>query len=137
MSFHAATMASNRMQKLYSFLLAVKGKGATTMEINEACMSTRASSDISELNRNGHETVCRLDHVSENGRRVHRFWLKEYAPGDESSSSSVSSSKSEDQEQPSTTTTTRTRTMAEQPDLLTVDAATRLPDGLPSGAGVP
>lgn len=79
MSFHAATMESNRMQKLYSFLLAVKHKGATTMEINDACASTRASSDISELNRNGHETVCRLDHTTETGRRVHRFWLKEFA----------------------------------------------------------
>lgn len=91
MSFHAATLESNRVQKLLSLLRAVREKGATTLQINEACGSTRASSDVSELRANGVAVVCRHDHTTDSGRRVHRFWLEEFAPSDSSSSSSSSS----------------------------------------------
>jgi hypothetical protein len=47
----------------------------TTMEINEYAGSTRASSDVSELRRQGFDSVCVSCGRTENGLKVSRFEL--------------------------------------------------------------
>ena len=77
MSFHASPLQSSRMQRLLTFLRARGSQGATTLEINERCDSTRASSDVSELRANGLRVVASYEGKTESGRRVHRYALRE------------------------------------------------------------
>ena len=63
------------MIKLIAALKSAGGKGLTTIEINERCQTTRASSDISELRQNGVEVQVDFNGTSQNGRKVYRYSL--------------------------------------------------------------
>ena len=78
--FHAASLArSKKLQRVLAFLRERGASGATTWEINQACQSTRSSSDISELRFNGIQIDCIPEGVNENGAQVNRFVLMESA----------------------------------------------------------
>ena len=77
-TFQAASLAtSKKLQRVLAFLQLCASRGATTWEINQACNSTRASSDISELRYNGIQIDCIPEGVNENGAQVNRFILRE------------------------------------------------------------
>ena len=75
-TFHHSSLESGRMQKLLRYLESVGDIGATTMQICQACQTTRASSDISELRANGVEIEDQFDGTNENGRKIYRYRLK-------------------------------------------------------------
>ena len=80
-TFHHSTLESPRIAKLLAHLEAKGEQGATTLELCEQCISTRASSDVSELRAclvdspRWIETV--FEGTNENGRRVHRYILRQ------------------------------------------------------------
>ena len=80
MSFHHATTDSDRIRRIWAALRHSKEAGMTTAELNLACGSTRASSDVSEARANGIDIVCRYIGLTKSGRRLHKYWLKEFAP---------------------------------------------------------
>jgi hypothetical protein len=77
MSFHKSPLSAERMQKLLFFLRGRGATGATTLDINEHCASTRASSDVSELRANGQRVVMAYEGKTANGRKLHRYFLIE------------------------------------------------------------
>lgn len=64
------------------YLAACGRAGATTLDITHNAVTTRASSDLSELAANGINHVCRHEFTTQFGARVHRFWLAQFAPND-------------------------------------------------------
>ena len=79
-TFHHSTLESPRLAKLLAFLRARCASGATTLEITQSCVTTRASSDVSELVANGVRILTRFDGTTESGRRVFRYVLAECLP---------------------------------------------------------
>jgi hypothetical protein len=79
-TFHHSPLTSPRMVKLIAFLHERGASGATTLEICQACCSTRASSDVSEARANGVRFVEKFEGTNENGRRVTRYFLAECLP---------------------------------------------------------
>ena len=79
-TFHHSTLDSPRIKKLLAFLESRGDQGATTIEITSACQTTRASSDVSELNACLRGTVryvaVEYEGENENKRRVHRYFLR-------------------------------------------------------------
>lgn len=75
MSFHAASLDSPRLKKLLALLQERGESGATTMEICDQCASTRASSDISELRKNGVQVAMEYRGLNGNNRKVYRYKL--------------------------------------------------------------
>ena len=78
MKHHGGQLSkSERLQRVYSLLKRRGRVGATTRQINIACESTRASSDVSDLRRNltDKAIACRLERVTRAGRKIHRFTL--------------------------------------------------------------
>ena len=82
MSFHKSPLHAERMQKLLTFLRERGQHGATTLEINEHCSSTRASSDVSELRANGVRVVMSYEGKTESGRKIHRYAIVEERSAD-------------------------------------------------------
>jgi hypothetical protein len=74
-SFHAASLDSPRLQKLLNFLRDRKSVGATTFEITVNCQTTRASSDVSELGKNGVDIETIYEGKNESGRKIYRYIL--------------------------------------------------------------
>lgn len=78
MSHHAGKLdKSQRLWKVYNFLKRRGTRGASTIEVNEYCDSTRASSDISDLRRSLTNSLveCKFEGISREGRKIHRFTL--------------------------------------------------------------
>lgn len=80
-SFHAASLSSPRLRKMLDALEANPVTGCTTMTLCQWCDSTRASSDISELRRNGVPIEVTYEGKNQNGRRVYRYKLGEWTKG--------------------------------------------------------
>lgn len=82
-TFHHGDMNSPRIKKLLDHLKTKGDAGATTLELCDECVSTRASSDVSELRAclrlegRGRWVETRFEGVNQNGRRVHRYVLHE------------------------------------------------------------
>ena len=74
MSFHFSPISSDRCQRLLAALRDAP-LGMTTMQINNATQSTRASSDVSELRANGYGVEAEYVGTNTNGRRVYRYRL--------------------------------------------------------------
>ena len=74
-TFHHSTLASPRLQKLLAFLTERGAAGATTLEITQHCLTTRASSDVSELVANGLTVTTGYEGKTEDGRKIHRYTL--------------------------------------------------------------
>lgn len=75
MQNHAGQLSkSERLQRVYKLL---KRSRPTTIQINAACNSTRASSDVSDLRRSlkGEVIICEYIGRSDAGRKVHRFTM--------------------------------------------------------------
>jgi hypothetical protein len=79
-SFHHSSLDSPRLAKLLAFLRAQGASGATTLEITQACTTTRASSDVSELRACGVAVVDRFEGTNAQGRKVFRYFLAEFLP---------------------------------------------------------
>ena len=79
-TFHHSTLDSPRIKKLLAFLEARGEQGATTIEITTACTTTRASSDVSELNACLRGTVryveAKYEGENDNKKRIHRYFLR-------------------------------------------------------------
>jgi hypothetical protein len=74
-TFHHSTLESPRLAKLLAFLRQRGQHGATTFEITAECLTTRASSDISELRANGIQVDCSCEGMTETGRKINRYKL--------------------------------------------------------------
>lgn len=70
--FHASPLTSDRIQRVLTVL---RQRPATTLELNELCGSTRASSDVSECRANGCVINAEYVGTNETGRRVYRYHL--------------------------------------------------------------
>ena len=79
-TFHHSSLSSPRLAKLLAFLRECKARGATTLQITQACTTTRASSDVSELRACGVKVVDKFEGTNENGRKVFRYFLAEFLP---------------------------------------------------------
>lgn len=75
--FHHSPLSSDRIQRVLRALQQAGSAGMTTFALNEACASTRVSSDISEARACGVQIECIFVGTNENGRRVHRYRLAE------------------------------------------------------------
>jgi hypothetical protein len=76
-TFHHAGLDSPRLAKLLDFLRAKGSAGATTLDLAQGCVSTRPSSDVSELRANGLNIVADYERETATGRRVFRYRLVE------------------------------------------------------------
>ncbi|MDE2102239.1 MAG: hypothetical protein KGL39_33645 [Patescibacteria group bacterium] len=74
-SFHHSTLKSPRLKILLAFLRECGDAGATTIQITEACRTTRASSDVSELRANGIRVEDSYEGMAESGRKIYRYRL--------------------------------------------------------------
>ena len=74
-TFHHSKLTSPRLQKLLAYLQECSLRGCTTLEIAQACCSTRPSSDCSELRANGVQIETQFEGTNENGRRIYRYTL--------------------------------------------------------------
>lgn len=72
-TFHHSSLDSARIKKVHEFLKARGDTGATTIELTDACGTTRASSDCSELRANGVNVVAEYVGKSDAGRKVWRY----------------------------------------------------------------
>lgn len=82
MSNHHSDLKCDRLQRLMTALEQAGTGGLTTMQLNEICSSTRSSSDVSELRACGVAVVCEYCGLTDNGRRLHKYYLAQYAPKD-------------------------------------------------------
>jgi hypothetical protein len=74
-NFHFANAErSDVLQKTLAFL---RQGPRTTIEITHHTGTTRASSDISELRANGYMIDCEYVGLSDNGKKIHRYILRE------------------------------------------------------------
>lgn len=76
-TFHHASIDSDRIQRIVEALRGAGNAGLTTIQLNDICGSTRASSDVSEARACGYPIECQYQGKSESGRRVHRYRLVE------------------------------------------------------------
>ena len=77
MSFHVSPFESDRLQRILK-ALRNHPSGLTTMLLNQYCDSTRASSDVSEINywlrwRGEPEIECTYVGTNITGRKVHLY----------------------------------------------------------------
>lgn len=73
---HNAKASSDRIQRVLRALSQAGSTGITTIQINELCNSTRASSDVSEARAaTGLVLPCRYDGLGTTGRRVYRYFI--------------------------------------------------------------
>jgi hypothetical protein len=79
-TFHHSSLDSPRLAKLLAFLRERGASGATTLELCQACCSTRASSDVSEARACGVRFVEKYEGKNSNGRRITRYFLAEFLP---------------------------------------------------------
>jgi len=81
---HAAKInQSPRLQRFLCYLMEVKERGATGLELIANTRNLNPHTSAAELRANGVPVVCRLDRITEDGARVHKYWLAEYAPREE------------------------------------------------------
>jgi hypothetical protein len=74
-TFHHSKLTSARLQKLLAYLQECGLRGATTLELCQRCITTRPSSDVSELRANGVQIETQFEGTNENGRRIYRYTL--------------------------------------------------------------
>jgi len=71
------TENSDRHKRVLRFLRERGPRGATTREISRTCEVYGLSATISELRANNYQIDCRYERETENGRKVHRYFLVE------------------------------------------------------------
>ena len=69
---------SQAQQKIYAYLKQCGSIGATTRDLNLTCDVQNVATWISMLKKNGKEIVRRYERETDNGSRVHRYFLAEY-----------------------------------------------------------
>lgn len=80
-SFHAANLASDRIQRVLKALKRAGRCGLSTMKLGWLCNSTRPASDVSEANealrKAGKEQFvsCRYAGTTDSGRRMYIYKL--------------------------------------------------------------
>ena len=74
-TFHHAQLDSSRIQRIITALRNAGSAGCTTMDLNQLCNSTRASSDVSEARSCGVAIDCEYMGLSDAGRKVYRYRL--------------------------------------------------------------
>jgi hypothetical protein len=72
---HGKIVPGNRLWRVLRWLREAGQRGATTIELNRFCRTTRASSDISELRRNAIDIVTQYVGKNRNGNKVYRYRL--------------------------------------------------------------
>jgi hypothetical protein len=80
--FHHSQLKCDRLQKVVEALREAGSNGLTTLQINELCCTTRGASDVSEARACGVDITCEYVGLTKNGRRLHRYYLAEFAPKD-------------------------------------------------------
>jgi hypothetical protein len=76
---NAATLKSPRLKRVFDYLRGRGLSGATTWEIQQACMVVAASTCVSEINANlnkaksGILIKCKQDGVTVDGAKVYRY----------------------------------------------------------------
>ena len=81
---HAAKIEqSPRLQRFLAYLMDAKATGATGLELIAETRNLNPHTSAAELRANGVPVVCRLDRITEDKSRVHRYFLAEYAPREE------------------------------------------------------
>lgn len=75
---HAASLESPRLQKFLAYMRRAGANGATTKEILDA--TGLCTVPANECRKNGIQVVCLPRGVKEDGSRIYRYWLPEYAP---------------------------------------------------------
>ena len=76
-TFHHSGIDSSRIQRIVQALRGASHWGMTTLELNESCGSTRASSDVSEARACGMPIECEYHGKSANGRKIYRYFLRQ------------------------------------------------------------
>jgi hypothetical protein len=80
-TFHAASIKSDRIQRVIKALQQAGRRGLTTLKLGKLCGSTRPSSDKSEANQalrkagDDRYISCRYVGKTENNRRLHVYKL--------------------------------------------------------------
>ena len=74
-TFHHASIDSDRIQRIIKALSDAGRSGLTTIQLNDICGSTRASSDVSEVRSCGIPIRCKYEGQTDSGRRVFRYRL--------------------------------------------------------------
>lgn len=69
---------SERLRRTLSFIRDWGGlvRGVTSAEIQAHTGSMAVATDVSEIRRNGYDIECKYDHMSENGRKVFRYFYR-------------------------------------------------------------
>ena len=67
---------SPRLQKLLDYLQGCGFIGATTLEIQKACMTCAPGSDAADLRKNGIGVACSYDGRSRDNRKIFRYRLE-------------------------------------------------------------
>ena len=76
-TFHAGRLdKSVRLKRVLAVLRASRKSGITTMSLNKLAVTTRSSSDVSELRTNGFEIACQFVGTTPDGLRIHRYHLQ-------------------------------------------------------------
>jgi hypothetical protein len=78
-SFHHGSLNSPRVKEILAHLESKGEVGATTLELKDALVGTRPSSDVSELRAclagSGRWIETKFEGTNANGKRVHRYIL--------------------------------------------------------------
>ena len=78
---HAAKIEqSPRLQRFLAYQMDAKATGATGLELIAETRNLNPHTSAAELRANGVSVICRLDRITEDGARVYRYFLAEYAP---------------------------------------------------------
>ena len=73
---HAATLSkSKRLQRVLRYLLGAPKRGRTTREIQTTTETCNAHTAVAELRANGYPIDCKLERITEDGSRVHRYTI--------------------------------------------------------------
>ena len=73
---HAAPIDSPRLAPVLAFLRQRGDQGATTAELRELANSMAPHTDVSELRASGLTITCQYERMTEEGRKVYRYYLQ-------------------------------------------------------------
>ena len=66
---------SGQLGHILEFLQERGTSGATTAEVCEYCGTLNAATCVSELRHSGYNVVCKREGISEEGRRIYRYYM--------------------------------------------------------------
>lgn len=70
---HAASTKTARMSRALKELMKAGSRGLTTRQWANVAGIEAAGTVASELRRNGHDVRCALEHITDDGGRIHRY----------------------------------------------------------------